>query len=86
MVHKHLALQQVSLRCLSEKIQSQDLQIVLAPELKQLAPKETLKFGASFTDHMLSIPWTAKEGWQPPTIHPFRVPITSCYFLPLSLS
>ena len=49
LARKHLSLQPFSLRCLSDKIQSQDLQIEMSQDLKQLEPKETLKFGASFT-------------------------------------
>ncbi|KAG9001087.1 hypothetical protein FRB93_012467 [Tulasnella sp. JGI-2019a] len=39
---------------------------------KELLPAHELKFGHTFTDHMLSIPWTQKEGWGTPRIHPYE--------------
>ena len=32
---------------------------------------DTLPFGSVFTDHMLEIDWTAKDGWAAPVIKPF---------------
>ncbi|KZT06788.1 branched-chain amino acid aminotransferase II [Laetiporus sulphureus 93-53] len=32
----------------------------------------TLSFGKVFTDHMLTVPWTAVTGWGAPQIHPYR--------------
>ncbi|KAA1468616.1 branched-chain amino acid aminotransferase II [Dentipellis sp. KUC8613] len=37
-------------------------------QLKQVPPLKDLKFGHNFTDHMLTIPWTAKKGWGAPVI------------------
>ncbi|THU94860.1 branched-chain amino acid aminotransferase II [Dendrothele bispora CBS 962.96] len=34
-------------------------------------PSRTLKFGHTFTDHMLTIPWNAIEGWGIPKIEPY---------------
>lgn len=34
-------------------------------------PIEQLAFGRTFTDHMLSVDWTAGGGWQAPQITPF---------------
>jgi branched-chain amino acid aminotransferase len=31
-----------------------------------------LLFGQKFTDHMMTIEWTAKEGWASPKIGPFK--------------
>ena len=39
---------------------------------KPLVPLEELVFGRSFTDHMLSIEWTAGQGWLPPRITPYQ--------------
>ncbi|KAL8782720.1 MAG: hypothetical protein Q9213_005144 [Squamulea squamosa] len=39
---------------------------------KQLVPPEELVFGRTFTDHMLSIEWTASNGWYPPQIIPYQ--------------
>jgi len=33
---------------------------------------DNLAFGAVFTDHLLEIDWTAKDGWGTPTIKPFQ--------------
>jgi branched-chain amino acid aminotransferase len=35
-------------------------------------PYEELKFGRSFTDHMLEIDWDAVHGWQNPVISPYH--------------
>ncbi|KAJ5113536.1 Branched-chain-amino-acid aminotransferase [Penicillium angulare] len=39
---------------------------------KELIPNKDLVFGKTFTDHMLSIEWTATEGWQTPRIVPYQ--------------
>jgi len=39
---------------------------------KNLIPNEELVFGRSFTDHMLSVEWTASEGWLDPRITPYQ--------------
>ncbi|KAI9840128.1 MAG: Mitochondrial branched-chain amino acid (BCAA) aminotransferase [Sclerophora amabilis] len=39
---------------------------------KDLVPSEELVFGRTFTDHMLSIEWTASEGWLAPRITPYQ--------------
>ncbi|MCJ1301768.1 hypothetical protein MMC08_004569 [Hypocenomyce scalaris] len=39
---------------------------------KQLVPPQELLFGRTFTDHMLSIEWTASQGWLPPRITPYQ--------------
>ncbi|CAK9437802.1 uncharacterized protein LODBEIA_P21800 [Lodderomyces beijingensis] len=35
-------------------------------------PNNQLKFGQSFTDHILEIDWTVEEGWGTPTITPYH--------------
>lgn len=39
---------------------------------KTITPNEELVFGRTFTDHMLSLEWTASEGWLAPHITPYR--------------
>ncbi|EXJ85286.1 branched-chain amino acid aminotransferase [Capronia epimyces CBS 606.96] len=39
---------------------------------KELVPNKDLVFGRTFTDHMLSIEWTASDGWQAPRITPYQ--------------
>ncbi|KAG0650039.1 Branched-chain-amino-acid [Hyphodiscus hymeniophilus] len=39
---------------------------------KELVPQNELVFGRSFTDHMLSLEWTASEGWLPARITPYQ--------------
>ncbi|KAF2638158.1 branched-chain amino acid aminotransferase II [Massarina eburnea CBS 473.64] len=39
---------------------------------KALLPPEELIFGRNFTDHMLSLEWTASEGWLPGKITPYQ--------------
>ncbi|TVY28221.1 Branched-chain-amino-acid aminotransferase, cytosolic [Lachnellula hyalina] len=42
---------------------------------KELVPQNELVFGRTFTatsDHMLSLEWTAAEGWLPPRITPYQ--------------
>ncbi|KAJ5099265.1 Branched-chain-amino-acid aminotransferase [Penicillium argentinense] len=39
---------------------------------KELTPNNELVFGRTFTDHMLSIEWTATDGWHTPRIIPYQ--------------
>ena len=39
---------------------------------KSKSDYNTLVFGAEFTDHMLSIEWTAENGWADPKIKPYQ--------------
>ncbi|CRG85449.1 branched-chain amino acid aminotransferase [Talaromyces islandicus] len=39
---------------------------------KELTPNKELVFGKTFTDHMLSIEWTASKGWLAPRITPYQ--------------
>lgn len=38
---------------------------------RALTPLKDLVFGKEFTDHMLSVEWTAGQGWAPARIHPY---------------
>lgn len=50
-----------------------DMQIELAKTNPNLPDDPTkLAFGHEFTDHMLSIEWSAKDGWQTPKIEKLR--------------
>ncbi|XP_044198615.1 branched-chain-amino-acid aminotransferase, cytosolic isoform X1 [Thunnus albacares] len=55
--------------CLLYLHQASDLVIQLSSTLK--AKSEVFAFGTVFTDHMLTIEWSATEGWQAPFIKPF---------------
>ncbi|KAK6542063.1 hypothetical protein TWF694_007834 [Orbilia ellipsospora] len=39
---------------------------------KPLLEAKDLIFGRNFTDHMLSVEWTAEDGWLPPRITPYQ--------------
>jgi len=41
-------------------------------DMKPKPPVNELAFGKIFTDHMLTIDWTAEHGWQDPQIKPFE--------------
>ena len=48
--------------------------LVVEP-IKSPKPKpdvNSLVFGAEFTDHMLSVEWTAENGWSEPKITPYQ--------------
>ena len=38
---------------------------------QELLPNDKLKFGATFTDHMLVCDWTESKGWHAPAIVPY---------------
>ncbi|KAL8903962.1 MAG: hypothetical protein Q9207_003577 [Kuettlingeria erythrocarpa] len=48
------------------------LSIIKTTTPKELLPPEQLVFGRTFTDHMLSIEWTASQGWLAPRITPYQ--------------
>jgi len=55
-------------------IESSNIKVTTASlaDLKPKPPVEELAFGKIFTDHMLTIDWTAKKGWGTPEIKPFE--------------
>ncbi|KDR84749.1 hypothetical protein GALMADRAFT_260453 [Galerina marginata CBS 339.88] len=68
----------ISLRALSSfsengkaDIDPSKLEIKPNAKPKPLPPSSTLKFGHTFTDHMLTIPWTIEAGWGVPQIQPY---------------
>ncbi|KZW02090.1 branched-chain amino acid aminotransferase II [Exidia glandulosa HHB12029] len=47
------------------------LKVTKRTDLKPQPDLEGLAFGRVFTDHMLTIPWTAESGWDAPQITPY---------------
>ncbi|TIB93689.1 branched-chain amino acid aminotransferase II [Wallemia mellicola] len=47
------------------------LQIEKIANPKTIPPSNTLRFGHTFSDHMLIIPWNSGSGWGAPTIKPY---------------
>ncbi|KAI8325229.1 branched-chain amino acid aminotransferase II [Martensiomyces pterosporus] len=52
-------------------IQASALQKTPTSSPKPIVPKEDLVFGHTFSDHMLTVEWTAKSGWGVPQIKPY---------------
>ncbi|KIJ45492.1 hypothetical protein M422DRAFT_29629 [Sphaerobolus stellatus SS14] len=52
-------------------IQPSRLEIVKNENPKSLPDPKSLVFGHTFTDHMLTIPWSSKSGWGQPKIQPY---------------
>ncbi|GAB7350865.1 hypothetical protein MBLNU459_g1389t1 [Dothideomycetes sp. NU459] len=55
-----------------KSIDASQLSITKTTTPKDLMPNEELVFGRYFTDHMLSLEWTASEGWLQPRITPYQ--------------
>ena len=53
-------------------VQAAELRVEQSPHPKPKPPPEHLKFGQTFTDHMLTIEWSRADGWGPPRIRPFQ--------------
>ncbi|XP_066120891.1 branched-chain-amino-acid aminotransferase, cytosolic isoform X1 [Saccopteryx bilineata] len=51
---------------------AKDLIITPATILKEKPDPNTVAFGTIFTDHMLTIEWSSKFGWEKPHIKPFQ--------------
>lgn len=53
---------------------AKDLEITkcAASQLQKKPDWNNLKFGHNFSDHMLTIDWTASKGWHKPKITPFH--------------
>ncbi|KAF7339679.1 Branched-chain-amino-acid aminotransferase [Mycena sanguinolenta] len=52
-------------------IQVNRLEVTRHPNPATPPPSNTLVFGHTFTDHMLTIPWNAVSGWGTPEIKPY---------------
>ncbi|KAA0705750.1 Branched-chain-amino-acid aminotransferase, cytosolic [Triplophysa tibetana] len=61
-----------SLRFASSSFKAGDLTIERNPVLKPKPDPSTLVFGKQFSDHMLTIYWSAEGGWKNPEIKPFQ--------------
>ncbi|PKY01872.1 branched-chain aminotransferase [Aspergillus campestris IBT 28561] len=48
------------------------LEVTKTSTPKEITASENLIFGKTFTDHMLSIEWTASDGWHAPRIIPYQ--------------
>lgn len=53
-------------------IDASQLEITKTTTPRDLLPNDQLVFGRTFTDHMLSLEWTASEGWLKPRITPYQ--------------
>ena len=53
-------------------IDPSQLQVTKTTTPKTVAPNDELVFGRTFTDHMLSLEWTATDGWLAPRITPYQ--------------
>ncbi|XP_073931945.1 branched-chain-amino-acid aminotransferase, cytosolic isoform X2 [Castor canadensis] len=56
----------------AETFKAKDLIITPATVLKEKPDPGTLVFGATFTDHMLTVEWSLEAGWEKPHIKPFQ--------------
>lgn len=52
-------------------LDSSKVNITAVSQKSEPSPKEKLKFGRTFTDHMLTVEWSAEHGWAIPEIKPF---------------
>ncbi|KAK9823971.1 hypothetical protein WJX72_006714 [[Myrmecia] bisecta] len=55
----------------ADTFKSADLVVQETKSPKTMPPLEDLKFGTTFTDHMLTVDFVEGEGWGKPTIKPF---------------
>ncbi|KAK2760965.1 Mitochondrial branched-chain amino acid (BCAA) aminotransferase [Arachnomyces sp. PD_36] len=53
-------------------LDSSKLSITKTTTPKELIPPQDLVFGRNFSDHMLSMEWTASDGWLAPRITPYQ--------------
>ncbi|XP_042201037.1 branched-chain-amino-acid aminotransferase, mitochondrial [Callorhinchus milii] len=56
----------------SSMFKAADLQIEINKQPKVKPDNDSLVFGKSFTDHMLTVGWNSEKGWQRPHIKPFQ--------------
>nr|XP_033809358.1 branched-chain-amino-acid aminotransferase, cytosolic isoform X2 [Geotrypetes seraphini] len=57
---------------IAHSFKAADLIVNVATTLKKKPDPNNLVFGTVFTDHMLAIEWSAKNGWEKPQIKPFQ--------------
>ncbi|KAL9535783.1 Branched-chain-amino-acid aminotransferase [Sphaerulina musiva] len=53
-------------------IDASQLSVTTTTTPKEITPNADLVFGRAFTDHMLSLEWTASDGWLAPRITPYQ--------------
>ena len=51
-------------------LQYEDLEITLTKSPQPKPENDNLIFGHHFSDHMLTVDWSAQDGWGKPLIHP----------------
>ncbi|XP_059112325.1 branched-chain-amino-acid aminotransferase, cytosolic isoform X1 [Peromyscus eremicus] len=56
----------------AETFRAKDLVITSATVLKEKPDPNSLVFGTTFTDHMLTVEWSLASGWEKPHIKPFE--------------
>jgi len=56
----------------ADKIDPSKIILTITSQPKEKTPLQELKFGKSFTDHMLEIDWSAESGWSNPKISPYH--------------
>ncbi|MEQ2178707.1 hypothetical protein GOODEAATRI_016909, partial [Goodea atripinnis] len=61
-----------SFKVISKLLSAADLTIERNPKCKPKPDPSTLLFGKQFSDHMLTISWSEKGGWDAPQIKPFQ--------------
>lgn len=71
-VRANAALSSIDASSYNHDIESSKLIIKRTDAPKHKLPLEDLKFGKSFSDHMLEIDWDAKTGWHVPIIRKFE--------------
>ena len=54
------------------RVDASALHITQTTTPKPVTANEKLVFGRTFTDHMLSLEWTAADGWLTPKITPYQ--------------
>lgn len=53
-------------------IDASQLSVTTTTTPKEITPNADLVFGRAFTDHMLSLEWTASDGWLAPRVTPYQ--------------
>ncbi|XP_077474687.1 branched-chain-amino-acid aminotransferase, mitochondrial [Stigmatopora argus] len=59
-------------RRLASSFKAADLSVERNPKLAAKPDPSSLVFGKQFSDHMLTVEWTADGGWEAPQIKPFQ--------------
>ena len=54
------------------RLDASKLQVELSSSTRKCPPFDQLRFGKTFTNHMLVVPWAKESGWGVPKIHEYR--------------